>query len=230
MRIENIDDITMNHIKRNWRYKVFRYKDKVYLLDGSVYPFSSLLFFSKWILPINAYEVDEEIIKELKEEAAGDVKNLSWNGTFIIVFVSGLIATFFDRIIYKLKFGESYNIIFLYAMPIIYLTYFIISRHLNKKKILRLLNGRYNKKRIKFKLSSEMEKKVWKKLKLPLLIFIVFILGIILFSGYCILQESYDSRDYLTYILLLFLLFLPTLHSAIRPEFLLGATVIIEDR
>src|SRR5699024_2583714 len=132
MRIENVEDVTTNHIKRNWRYKVFRYKDKVYLLDGSTYPFSFLLFFTKWFIPINAYEVNEEIVEELEEEASADVKKISWNGTFIIVFISGLIAAFFDRIIHKLNFGENYNIVFLYAIPIIYLTYFIVSRHLNK--------------------------------------------------------------------------------------------------
>jgi len=228
MRIENVEDVTMNHIKRNWRYKVFRYKDKVYLLDGSTYPFSFLSISTKWILPMNAYEVNEEIIEELEEEASGDVKKVSWNGTFIIVFISGLIAAFFDRIIHKLNFGENYNIVFLYAIPIIYLTYFIVSRHLNKKKILRLLNGRYNKKRIRFKLSPG--KRIRKKMRFTLLGLVVFILGGILYSGYCILEKSYDSRDYLIYFLVFFIWFLFTVYTAIRPEFLLGATVIVEDK
>src|SRR5699024_5297270 len=130
MKIESIDDITVNHIKRNWRYKVFRYNDKVYLLDGSTYPFSFLLFLIRWLLPINAYEINEEIIEDLEEETSAEyAKGLSWNGTFIIVFISGLIAAFFNRIILKLNFGENYNIVFLYAIPIMFIASFIISRH-----------------------------------------------------------------------------------------------------
>src|SRR5699024_4501128 len=208
--------------------KVFRYKDKVYLLDGSTCPFSFLLFLIRWLLPINAYEINEEIIEELKEEGPGDVKGLSWNGTFIIVFVSGLIAVFFERLILKLNFGENYNIVFLYAIPIMFIASFIISRHFKKKKILRFLNGRYNKKRIRFKLCSG--KNMWKYFWYPLLIFIVITLVGVLFGLYFILEESYDSRDYLIYFLTILLWFMTTTYTAIRPEFLLGATVIIEDK
>src|SRR5699024_7758346 len=98
--------------------------------------FLFLLFLIRWLLPISAYEVNEEIIEELKEEGPGDVKGLSWNGTFIIVFVSGLIAVFFERLILKLNFGENYNIVFLYAIPIMFIASFIVSRHFKKKKIL----------------------------------------------------------------------------------------------
>jgi len=195
----------------------------MYLLDFL------LIVITKWLLPINAYEVNEEIIEELKEEASVEyAKDLSWSGTFIIVFVSGLVAVFFNRIIHKLNFGENYNVVFLYVVPIMFIISFIISRHVKKKKILRLLNGRYNKKRIRFRLSSE--KNVWKDLLFPVLAFTVLVLVGILFVGYNILEESYDSRDYLAYFLSFLIWFIGTTYTGMRPELLLGATIIIEDK
>ncbi len=71
---------------------------------------------------------------------------------------------------------------------------------------------------------------MWKDLLFPVLAFTVLVLVGILFVGYNILEESYDSRDYLAYFLSFLIWFMGTTYTGIRPELLLGATIIIEDK
>src|SRR5699024_4365010 len=115
MKNKSENGITLTHIKRNWRYKIFRYKDKTYILDGSTFCFSFILFVTKWLfLPINAYEVSEEVIEELKEEGAAQGLNTNWNIILLIVFVSSIFAKIVGKIVNNLNLGENFNIVYLY--------------------------------------------------------------------------------------------------------------------
>src|SRR5699024_426602 len=105
-------------------------------LDGSTYWFCFLLVvITKWLfLPINAYEVNEEIIRDLKEQSPTKQKVPGWDTTLIIMSISAIIAKIIQRVVSNLNLGENFNIIYLYMIPIIFIGYFTISRHLKKRK------------------------------------------------------------------------------------------------
>jgi len=229
MKIESIDDITLTHIKGNWRYKIFKYKGKTYLLDGSTYWFSFLLIFTKWIfLPINAYEVDDMIIKGLKEEESVQGVNITWNIIFTIMFVSAMVAKIIERVVSKFNLGENFNIIYLYMIPIIFIGYFTISRYCKKRKLLSLLNEQYNKKRIRFRLHDEED--TGKDFLFPVLFPVIILLMISRFAIKNIITKRSDVKDYLMYFLAFFIWFVMTMSTTMRTEHLVGATITIEDK
>jgi len=228
MKIESESDIILNHIKGNWRYKVFKYKDKTYILDGSTYWFSFLLNMTKWIfLPIRAYEVNDMVMKYLKEEVSVGGINLSWHILFIIMSISAIIAKVIQRIVNGLNLTKNINIIYIFLIPTIFIGYFTISRYLKKRKIFRILNRQYSEKRIRFRLPFE---KVVRDI-LPLLLLLVGLLVVGTISDINnIIAKDPDVRTYLTYFLAFFIWFTLVMCTTIGVKHLVGAVVTIEDK
>ena|SRR5699024_10486332 len=230
IKIENEDDITLTHIKGNWRYKIFRYKKETYILDGSTYWISFLLPILSWFLPINAYEGSDKVIKGLKEETSVKSINPSWNIILIVMFLSGIFAKVVQKIANKFYLGDNFNTVFIYMVPIIFIGYFTISRYLKGRKMLNMLNHQYSKRRIRFKLPLEKNREGWKKIVSALLVLIIFYLGAGLYSIKNLVVESVHVRDYIIYFLVIFAWFILVMNSTMHSENLVGATIIIEDK
>ena len=228
-RIESENDISMKSMGKNWRYRVFRYKDKIYLLDLSTRWFSFMLFLINWLLPMNAYEVDESSIEVLGEKTMKELE-LNNNNIWIIVGLSALVASVVGTLIKKLDFGKGANVIYVYWLPIVFLIYFTISRNTKKKKLIKALGSEINKKRIRFELSPEKEVDKWKLFYLPgIPVILLLILGILLF-GRNIVNIKADGMDYIGYFLGYFIWFAMCMYNVLKTEHLVGATVIIENK
>src|SRR5699024_8785827 len=128
-KIEN-NNIVVTNIKGNWRYKVFRYKGKTYILDGSTYFFSFLLPILNWyLLPINGYEINGTILEELKEVHSIKKIDTSWGTALTIMVLSSFFAKLVHKIISNFNLPENFNIIYLYIIPTMFIGYFVISRY-----------------------------------------------------------------------------------------------------
>src|SRR5699024_9036464 len=200
MKIENEDDITLTHIKGNWRYKVFRYRNKTYILDGSTYLISLFLPILNWyLLPINGYEINDTILEELEEVHSVKKLDIGWGIIFTIMALSSIFAKLIQKIISNFSLPENFNIIYLYMIPTIFIGYFVVSRYFKKRKMFNILNFQYTKKQINFKLPLERNREVWKIILTALIILIIFCLGSGLYSINHIIAKSLDVRDYIIY-------------------------------
>ncbi|HLR35922.1 MAG TPA: DUF443 family protein [Tissierellales bacterium] len=231
MKIENEDDITLTHIKGNWRYKVFRYRNKTYILDGSTYLISLFLPILNWyLLPINGYEINDAILEELEEVHSVKKLDIGWGIIFTIMVLSSFFAKLVHKIVSNFSLPKNFNIIYLYMIPTIFIGYFTISRCFKKRKLFSLLNEEYNKKRIRFKLPFEENKKVWKKILIGFIILIIVCFEGILYSLNLIIAKSPDVRDYIMYFILYLVWSIMAIGSAVNPEHLENATITVEDK
>src|SRR5699024_8214901 len=219
----------LTHIKGNWRYKVFRYGDKIYILDGSTYFFSLLLPILTWyLLPINGYEINDTILEELEEVHSVKKLDIGWGIIFTIIALSSIFAKLVHKIVSNFSLPENFNIIYLYIIPAIFIGYFTISRCFKKIKLLSLLNEEYNKKRIRFRLS--FKKYVGKDLLFPLLSVVILLLIGSIFDIKKIITKNASVRNYLTYFLDFFIWFNVVMMKTMLLEHIPEATVIIEEK
>jgi len=227
-KIVDENDISIKNIEKNWRYRVLRYENDMYLLDISTYWLSLIFFPIVWFLPINSFKIDESVAEKLGEKTIKSF-NKSSGTVLLIILLSMALANVIDGIINKLNLTKEVNILYVYMIPAITLLYYSVSRNIKKKKILGLINKENNEKQFKIELSRKVRKKL-KPLIFIIGIFLVLFLEGILFFGKNIIMGNPDAKDYLGYFLIFFCWNGLAMYNGIAKQHLVGATITVKDK
>lgn len=227
---ENNNNMRITHIKNNWRYRILRYNNKIYLLDTSTFWFSVILFVINPLLPMDGYEVDDKTVRKLNEKYKKEL-NINFSMIILISSLSTIVGILIKRLFIMNDLVGSYSFLFVYLLPVVFILYFTISRYFKEKRLVKIIGQKGKKKRIRFCNKPEKKKDTdkWEVYSHSVVVWLlVFCLGT--FLGRRIIVDDFEVLNYFWYFVVVFSWTFGSMYVDIGKKYLENMTVVIEDK
>ena len=227
---ENNNDMIITHIKNNWRYRILRYENKIYLLDASTYWYSLILFTVNPLFPMNGYEIDNTTVKRIKEKLK-DEADINFSKILLISSLSSLLGILIKSSFKKITPSDKFNFIFIYLLPVILTLFYLISRYSKKKQLIELIGKQNNKKRIRFCNPPERKRETdeWVIYTHSVLVWLL-VFSFVVFLGRRIMGENSEPLDYFWYFVVILCWAFGSMHVDIGKKYFKDMTVVIKDK